>query len=247
MASLERLAGLDRLPDEADLAGMQPLQPADLERVVAVATGAVPATPWGRVGAVRLLGRAGGAAAAEALADILIHVDDLEDRLAEEALLAVEGLGPEALPPLVRSLRGAPQGRELAVEAALRLVSEFEAPQPCVEALRAHLESRFRHARHPADRMLYAGYLGDLGEPSAVPTLLSILPSPMLDPREYEALREAVERLGEECPDVYFDPEGHPYPVDDEGMLRCVVCGESLRVDSDSGRAFHDDGTPGRH
>lgn len=244
MASLERLAGLDRLPDEGDLVSLLPLDPADL---ASVATGQIPSTPWGRVAAVRLLGRTGGPGAAEALAEVLIHVDDLEDRLAEEALLAVEGLGPEALPPLVLSLRGSPQGRELAVEAALRLVTEFEAPQECLEALRTHLESRFRHARHPSDRILYAGYLGDLGEPSAVPTLLSLLASPALVLREYEAVREAVERLGDECPDVYFDAEGHPYPVDDEGVLRCGVCGESLRMDTDSGCAFHDDGTPARH
>lgn len=241
--SLERLAGLDRLPDDAALAGIR----AEPEELSDVARGAVPATPWGRVAAVRLLGRQGGARAAEALAEVLSHVDDLEDRLAAEALLVLEEMGPEALPPLVASLQGSPQGRELALEAALRLVSEFEAPQDCLDSLRAHLESRFRHARHPADRVLYAGYLGDLGEPAAVPTLLGLLSSPALVAREYEAVREAVERLGEECPDVYFDAEGHPYPVDDEGALRCGVCGEALRLDSDSGCAFHGDGTPGRH
>lgn len=241
--SLERLAGLDRLPDDAELADLQ----AEPEELAAVARGAANATPWGRLAAVRLLGRAGGPRAAEVLADVVSQVDDLEDRLAAEALLALEEIGAEALPALVASLRGFPQGRELALEAALRLVAEFEAPQDCLDALRTHLESRFRHSRHPADRVLYAGYLGDLGEPGAVPTLLALLSSPALAAREYEAVREAVERLGEECPDVYFDAEGHPYPVDEDGALRCGVCGESLRLDSDSGCAFHDDGTPARH
>lgn len=238
---------LDRLPRERELVAWLPLDPDDVHLLAAKATGDLPTGVWGQVAAVRLLGHAGGPVAGAALARILGESEDPDDRLAAEALVAVEAVGPQALDPLLKVLRLTPPGRELSVEAALKLISEFQATPDALRALRIHLENRFRHARHVGDRILFAGYLGDLGDPAALGTLLEAVSSPHLDPREYEALREAVERLGEECPAVYFDSEAHPYPVDDEGLLRCSVCGATLHLHPETGRPVHKDGSPGRH
>lgn len=241
----EFLVHLDHPPEGPDLDPWLPLSGEALRVAVAVAAGDLVGGPWGCLAAVRLLARTGGPAAAEGLARMLGDLEDPDCRLAEEALVALVSLGPEALPPLLRVLEVPATGRELAIEAALQLVGEYRAATPEIEALRGYLEHRFVHSRLPADRALFAGYLGDLGVPASAGVLRAALANPRMTRLEYDALREALERLGEECPAFYFDQDGHPYPVDPEGGIHCLMCGAPLRLDPHTDRPVHPEGMPG--
>ena len=180
---------------------------------------------WAPIHAVRLLARLRAYEAIPALTRILDGAED-DDLVSAEVAQALRTLGTAALPSVARFIAHTenPCGRALALEVVANLRLDG-----------VSLET-FTEVREVLERLVE--YLGEIGSLSSAQTLLSAVERPMLTAREYDALRDALERMGVVCPDLYFDAEGKGYPLDDEKLPRCRACAARMIVDA-SGDLVH--------
>ncbi|HXE72913.1 MAG TPA: hypothetical protein VNO81_09645 [Candidatus Nitrosotenuis sp.] len=242
------LRSLSGPPDEALVAELVARGPGVADALLEMVR-ARDAGEWPLLGAVRVLGRLREARAAGPLVDLLATCAvPFEDALGEEVLAALEQIGPPALGPLLDLARrpGSGEHGELALDLAVKVAAwAEEAPERA--DLGQLLRQRFRTAAYPGERSLYAGYLGDLADAESLGLLLEALDNPELTLPEYQALQEAIEKLDAECPEFYFDEQGRPYRLDEDGHPLCATCRQPMAIDPESGELLHPDGTPAGH
>lgn len=239
------LLELESAPGEAPLRAAAAWARGEVPWLVELARGRAGGGPWARVGAVRQLAWVEGPGGVSGLLEVLAGCEGPSDRMAEECAAGLLHHGGQALSPILDALGGLEGGaREVAVEVAVQLALDYLVPGQLRGALQRVVEEAYRGAVHPGDRALYASYLGDLGEPAAAQALWEGLRRPGLTVREYEAAREALERLDQRCPEFGFDVDGTGYPLDLQGRPVCPGCGQPLRVEPESERFLHQDGRP---
>ncbi|NDD27917.1 MAG: hypothetical protein EB084_06600 [Proteobacteria bacterium] len=193
---------------------------------------------WAPIHAVRLLARLRAYEAIPALTRILDGAED-DDLVSAEVAQALRTLGTAALPSVARFIAHTenPCGRALALEVVANLRLDGVSLETFTE-VREVLERLLLETDEPGLRVVLVEYLGEIGSLSSAQTLLSAVERPMLTAREYDALRDALERMGVVCPDLYFDAEGKGYPLDDEKLPRCRACAARMIVDA-SGDLVH--------
>jgi len=191
---------------------------------------APPPAGWGPIHAVRLVGELG---IEEAVSDVLriLESADEDGYLASQAVASLALMGLGTGPPLTAFLRASRPslGRDLAIEVVDRIAIEHHGA-PELDPARLVLERFLDDASAPGERGMLAAVLGDVGNVASVPIMLRALSRPDLTPRDYEAIRDAVERLDGTCPDVYFTPGGKGYPLDEEKNPACPACGVSMII-----------------
>ena len=123
-----------------------------------------------------------------------------KDELADNALESLREMGEKVVQPILQSVD---QANDAGKEALLDVLSNYPGPEKTFSlALRLFRE-------HPEKRALYAGYLAKLGDERALPELEKAAAEKDLSYLTYIELRNAMERLGETCPerDYEEDPE----------------------------------------
>lgn len=216
--------------------GRDALTPALREAFVAIGPTAVPPlravvqdasqwSAWAPIHAARLLGIVRAADAVPDLLRILEGAEE-EDRLSAEAIRALVEIGPAALDGVAAFLTVGPppRARALALEALRGLLDDCPPERRTVarEALEAELRQ--------GDAIAAAACLAELGDADAIPALLFRLGGADLSHAAYEAVRDAVERLGGACPGYYFESTGRGYPLDEEKLPHCPSCGAAMII-----------------
>jgi hypothetical protein len=178
---------------------------------------------WIAINAVRILGDMGSEEAIAPLIDVLRQAQE-HDRMGEQVVLSLERLGPPVVAPLVSCFfyLDNPWAREMALEILTHIAQEYRIAE--TDKIYKLLAKLFEESTHPADRILYAGYLSDLGKPEAIEVILETMRRERISCDQYEAFLEAIERLGGECPPYYFDEDGKGYPLDEDKIPVCPVC-----------------------
>jgi len=178
---------------------------------------------WIAINAVHILGEMGATEAIPSLIEIL-SVAQEHDRMGGQVVMSLEKLGPAIVAPLVAHFPSLdnPWAREMTIEILTRLALEYRLVE--LDLVYDLVVRLLMQSVHPADRVLYAGYLSDLGKPEAIGVLTGMLAKLRISSDEYDAFLEAIERLGGECPEYYFDEDGKGYPLDEDRIPVCPVC-----------------------
>ncbi|MHB2019721.1 MAG: hypothetical protein ACYCW6_22485 [Candidatus Xenobia bacterium] len=160
------------------------------------------------------------------LLEVLRHASpsDLE---AETALWQLRQIGPTAVDLALPLLQegGNPDMRDALAESLTMIFDDWEDDVRAAN-LAQELARIYAAATERSERELYAGLLADLRHEAILPSLTVAARHAGVNQEEYETLRDAIERLGGKCPEIYFDEAGQAWEVDDDGAIHCLLCGE---------------------
>ena len=121
-----------------------------------------------------------------------------KDELRDYALESLREMGPAVVQPILQVVN---QANRAGQEALLEVLADYPGNEQAFQlALRLFREN-------PARRALFAGYLAKMGDDRALPELEKAATEPEVGYLTYIELRNAIERLGGNCPEREYDED----------------------------------------